>query len=309
MEASKPITISVLIPCYNQGHFLRETVESVLAQTYPHVEIVVVNDGSTDGTAAVAASFGDRIRCITKSNGGLSAARNTGILAAHGEFVHFLDSDDMIRPDFLQRVADAIARRPECHVFNSSWEDRTPDGELLERKQARFFPRDVFHALLASVDAGPPCCYTIRKSALANVGLFDVHLKSQEDLDMWLRLAAAGYEFVPVADAFAIYRVYPGSMSRNFEVMYRNGLAVLKKCRSYHRGCRDCASAARQGTRRQRMNCFGRALKHDLLACAAAGQWRAGFRKARRAATLNPIFLGYLVRESILHLCRRFRPA
>ena len=88
--------VDVIIPCYNQGRFLTTAVDSVLAQSYPHVGVIVVDDGSTDDTPAVAARYGDRIRYLRKENAGLSAARNTGLLVARGEWVLFLDSDDTL---------------------------------------------------------------------------------------------------------------------------------------------------------------------------------------------------------------------
>src|SRR5262249_54531372 len=94
--------VDVIIPCYNQGRFLAQAVASVLAQTYPHVGAVVVDDGSTDDTPEVAARYGHRIRYVRKPNAGLGAARNSGLLEASADFVLFMDSDDFLRPDTIE---------------------------------------------------------------------------------------------------------------------------------------------------------------------------------------------------------------
>src|ERR1700761_1458333 len=105
--------VSVIIPCYKQAQYLPEAVESVLAQTYPHVETIVVNDGSPDDTEAVAGRYGDRIRYVWRPNGGISAARNTGITQARGAYLKFLDSDDLLHPEQIARQMEALAGRDD----------------------------------------------------------------------------------------------------------------------------------------------------------------------------------------------------
>src|SRR2546426_11076997 len=101
--------VSVVIPSYRQAQFLSPALESVFAQTYPAVEPIVVNDGSDDDTETVAAGYGDRIRYIWKPNGGPSGARNVGLRAARGEYVLFLDGDDLLHPESLERLVAAVA--------------------------------------------------------------------------------------------------------------------------------------------------------------------------------------------------------
>src|SRR3712207_4601210 len=107
----KPL-VSIVIPCYNQAHFLGEAIESVLAQTYPHFEVVVVDDGSTDNTEAVAARY-PGVRCIRQENQGLAAARNTGIRRSNGSYLVFLDADDRLLPNALEVGLKHLKEHPE----------------------------------------------------------------------------------------------------------------------------------------------------------------------------------------------------
>src|SRR5437660_6526968 len=104
----KPL-VSIIIPCYNQAQYLAETIDSALAQTYRPIQVLVVNDGSPDDTEKVARAYGDRIDYIYRENGGLSAARNTGIARATGFYLKFLDSDDQLHPEQIARQMDALA--------------------------------------------------------------------------------------------------------------------------------------------------------------------------------------------------------
>src|SRR4051794_37688274 len=105
--------VSVIIPCYNQAHYLGEAIESVINQTYPHFEIIVVDDGSTDNTSEVAGGFKE-VRCIRQQNQGLSAARNTGLRESSGAFLVFLDSDDRLLPEAIETGLKYLLDRPEC---------------------------------------------------------------------------------------------------------------------------------------------------------------------------------------------------
>jgi glycosyltransferase involved in cell wall biosynthesis len=112
----RPSLISCIIPVFNGESYLAEALESVLAQTYQPVEIVVVDDGSTDGTAEVAAHYGERVHYVWQSNAGQTAARNLGLSAAQGEFVAFLDADDMWHPEKIEQQIDRLRERPEIDL-------------------------------------------------------------------------------------------------------------------------------------------------------------------------------------------------
>src|SRR5215207_1739222 len=107
-----PGTVSFVIPNYNHARYLGQAIESALAQTYPNTEVIVVDDGSTDDSRSVAAGFCDRIRYIYQRNAGLSAARNTGVRAALGEYIALLDADDLVEPAYAERLLAALAQVP-----------------------------------------------------------------------------------------------------------------------------------------------------------------------------------------------------
>ncbi|MGN0236550.1 MAG: glycosyltransferase family 2 protein [Lepagella sp.] len=189
--------ISVVIPLYNKEALIGRTLESVLAQSYQDFEVVVVNDGSSDGSAAVVESFADpRIRLIRQENAGVSAARNRGIAEARGEFIALLDGDDIWRPDYLATVANLIERYPQCGVFATGYEfvDEFNRISPLIIRNLSFNDRDgvldnYFHVASTSHPPLWTSIVTARKSAFEAVGGFPVGVTSGEDLLTWARLA------------------------------------------------------------------------------------------------------------------------
>lgn len=246
MLASQRPTVSVVIPCYNQGHLLGAAVQSVLAQTCQPVELIVVDDGSRDQTPEVAAAFGDRVRLIRQPNAGLAAARNAGLARAAGDLVNFLDADDALRPTMLERVLEAAARHPEAAVFYTAVERIDYHGSLLSEEPPRPLPADVFHELLKE-NLAPCHSVVVRRTALLEAGGFDPQWRACEDWDLWLRLAARGHRFVPVPEARTVYRRYEGSMSRDPIRMGRAAGAVLARHAQRHGFCPKCLEALRHG--------------------------------------------------------------
>jgi glycosyltransferase involved in cell wall biosynthesis len=297
--------ISVIIPCYNHGQFLGEAIESALGQSYPHVEVLVVDDGSTDHSAQVAASFGDRIRSIHKQNSGLSAARNTGILECRGEFVLCLDADDYLWPDMLERHVEAIRAHPTGTVFHGITREVNLSGEILSQGKAQAID-DAFHTLLAG-NRFAVHSVTVRRSAFANAGLFDVHLRACEDWEMWIRLAAAGYEFVPVPDAIAVYRRYPGSMSTSYDRMWTTGLAVLRKSAGYHPRCAVCRRVIADRVERWRQWCAPM-LMMELSGYRSRGAVWPGLVRAAQAVVRDPALIRVLTRACWSHVQSRRGP-
>src|SRR5690242_71279 len=116
-----PPEVTVVIPSYNGARYLGEAIESVLAQTHPSVETIVVDDGSVDGTTALVSSYGDRVRGIRQENRGLAAARNSGIRAAAGTYVAFLDHDDRYLPEKTARQVAVFEARPDVGLVHTGW--------------------------------------------------------------------------------------------------------------------------------------------------------------------------------------------
>ncbi len=186
--------VSAVIPAFNYGHYVAVAVQSVLDQTYSPIECIVVDDGSTDNTADVLATFGGRVRTIRQKNRGLAATRNVGIKASRGEFVALLDADDRWWPDKIARQVDAFAENPTAAAVGCGAEAVGAAGQrLFEVIVASTSPgsdgiRDVF--LRKKWVGGSASGAMIRRSVLDRIGLFDETLTAAEDWDMWLRIVA-----------------------------------------------------------------------------------------------------------------------
>ena len=220
--------VSVVIPTYNSGPLVSEAVESVLAQTRPAAEILVVDDGSTDDTADRLGRFGAVVRVLRQPNGGVSAARNRGVAAAAGDWVAFLDADDAWHPRKLEVQLAAVARRPDLGLLGTGcydWPGDHPDlgaagpGTVTDVPLADLLVRNRFvtSTIVARVDV------------LRAAGRFDPALQGPEDYDLWLRAARRA----PVANLDVPLSGYreatPGSLSKNADRMEAGMRAILAK--------------------------------------------------------------------------------
>ena len=188
--------ISVVIPLYNKKDSVAHTLECVLNQTYQEFEVVVVDDGSTDGSAEVVEGFADeRIRLIRQENGGVSAARNRGIKEARSEYVAFLDADDEWKPGHLQTLVGLMEKYPQCGAYSTNYEFKR--GDKVKPTILNKIPFEGEDGVLtnyfevASCSHPPVCSITIcvKKSLLNEIGGFPVGIKSGEDLLTWARIA------------------------------------------------------------------------------------------------------------------------
>lgn len=256
-------TVDVIVPCFNQGHFVGAAIESALHQTLKPQQIIVVDDGSTDDTRAVCSEYGSAVTYIHQENAGLSAARNTGITRSAAEFVQLLDADDLLQPDALADLTGKAAENSDCSAVRGGWDEIDASGSLVATVADTELGRDQFHALFEPLAVGPPCRYLIRRAAFADVGVFDTALRSCEDWDMWLRFALGGHRFASSDATTCVYRRHSGSMSRNHRRMWESGLDVLKRARSRH-NCDTCVDAYRQGVESWRAYCYLSILRDDI---------------------------------------------
>ena len=223
--------ISVVIPTFNYGRFVVEAVASALDQTYTNREVIVVDDGSTDGTRAVLAPYIDRVRYLYQENQGLSAARNTGIGAARGEWVALLDSDDVWHPRKLEVQARSIGDHPEAGlVASGSLVGAGPPWPTIDLQVDAVATPISYEDLVFRSRFGPSGVL-VRKACFDSVGLFDHELSAAEDRDMWLRLARR-YPVDLLDTPLWWYRVHGASMSRNAILMEANEEQVLRKALS-----------------------------------------------------------------------------
>jgi glycosyltransferase involved in cell wall biosynthesis len=238
------LTFSVVIPAYNAAETLAEAVDSVLAQTLQDFEIIVVDDGSSDDTAAVAASFEDqRVRLYSQPNAGPSAARNRGIAHATGEYVSLLDSDDLLLPDYLAEMSQALEEHPQAgfaytHAFTldvSSNRFRTSFTGSYHMPRTPMLPRDELAAELLAGNFLQASSTVIRRAVLERVGGYDDSLSHGEDWELWLRIANSGFQAVRVAGPLTVARSRPGSRGTEAAPMAAAPRAVYLRVLERHR--------------------------------------------------------------------------
>lgn len=193
--------ISVVIPLYNKAQSIRKTLDSLLAQTYKDFEIVVVDDGSTDGSAEVAEAtlrkfsgrptgYGLEFSVIRKENGGVSSARNAGILAAKGEYIAFLDGDDLWHPEYLETLHQLIEDYPDAALYGIGC--TTMNGDKIPENVAPSTERSEVNDLWNNYPGYWTGSSSSSRARLMEIGLFDTRMTHGEDIDMWWRLLLSG---------------------------------------------------------------------------------------------------------------------
>ncbi|MBI4279942.1 MAG: glycosyltransferase [Armatimonadetes bacterium] len=226
--------VSVIIPCYDVAPYVQGAVESVLAQDYAPLEVIVVDDGSRDETAEVLAPYvrAGAIRCVRQENRGLSAARNTGIRHAAGEYIALLDADDLFLPGKIAHQVARLEAEPECDVCWGAvrhFRDDAPEVEFDLRAPLVSGGREVFATLLAA-NVINPSTVMFRRKVVERHGLFDETLRRAEDLEYWLRLAHGGARFCATGRVLIRCRLLrPGSLSVNAVAMAEARLRVLER--------------------------------------------------------------------------------
>lgn len=239
--------VSVVIPAYNAAWCVGKAIDSVLAQDFRDFEVIVVNDGSTDDTAAVLAGYGDAVRVVSQANGGMSSARNAGIRAARGELIAFLDSDDWWLPGKLRRQVELMREAPEVGFCSAAARVEDPQGRLVNlwACEAWVGPFLVQRFQSHGGIAGGSSALVVRRALFDRAGVYDEGLGGAEDADLWIRLAAVS-EYACIPDILVVVLRRPDSVSRNVEGMRRGAIRMLKKNRhllppllrgSYWRSC------------------------------------------------------------------------
>jgi len=240
-------TVAVVIPCFNQGRFLREALESVLAQRLPASEIVVVDDGSTDDTAAVARRYGG-VRCIRQRNRGLASARNAGLMATTSECVVFLDADDRLRPEALEIGVRELHAHPTCALVWGRCVRIDEQGRHLPTVPPPPVLGDAYEALLRNNFIWTPAIAMFRRSVCAAVMRFNPAVDAAADYELYLRLV----RHFPIhghTATVAEYRLHRGNMSRNAALMLTSTMEVLRAQIPYVSRRREYQRAYDQGRR------------------------------------------------------------
>jgi glycosyltransferase involved in cell wall biosynthesis len=204
--------VSAIITCYNREKLVRIAIDSVLAQTYRPIEVIVVDDGSTDASVDTICSYGDAVRLITKPNGGTASARNAGIDAASGEYIALLDSDDYWLPEKIAVQVDVAKTHPEAGLVHNALLYLRPDGSYIDEPAPTGDPAvDLSPAVkLFDQNAIPPSSTLIPRSVLAKVGVFNERFRHREDWELFLRIAV-DYPFVYIPRQLTVYYIHPDS--------------------------------------------------------------------------------------------------
>ena len=226
-------TVSVIIPAYNAEPFVAMTVKSALQQTYPDLEVIVVDDGSTDRTVACLEEFGDRIRVHRQANAGVAEARNAGVRISSGSWIAFLDADDLWLPNKLeQQLASTAAPLLYTNRFNIGARGELP---VVQSDVTPMYEGDVFLPLLLEGNFITNSSVVIRRDVFAAAGGFAQGVSPAEDWDLWLRVA----ERHPVAfcpEPLVRYRFHPDGASRNHQKISRMRTRVIARALQLDRG-------------------------------------------------------------------------
>ncbi|MGB5963091.1 MAG: glycosyltransferase family A protein [Coleofasciculaceae cyanobacterium] len=221
--------VSVIIPAYNAERTILETIASVQQQTFSDFEIIVINDGSTDRTLELVQGIQDeRVKIFSYENGGLPVARNRGISRAKGEFIAFIDADDMWTSDKLELQVAILQQHPEAGVAYSWSRFMNERGELSYVVDDRHIEGNVYEKLLLNNFLNNGSSLLVRREAIESAGKFDPTLKSCEDWDFYLRLAAK-WSFVLVPKPQILYRQSSTAMTSKIDVMESAALITIER--------------------------------------------------------------------------------
>jgi glycosyltransferase involved in cell wall biosynthesis len=204
-------TVSVIIPCYNAAKFLEATVESALTQSRPPLEIIIVDDGSTDTSVSVARTFGKSVTVIQQHNQGPAIARNTGVVASHGRYLMFLDADDLLKAESLERLTAAATTGPRtvalmgCAYFRDD-----PGTPTFERR----WTIDAMLPYILSENLANPICWLTPRELFDEVGGFVDETRPFEDWDFCAQVALTGARLQTVPYTGGLYRVHESSVMR-----------------------------------------------------------------------------------------------
>lgn len=241
--------VSIVIPCYNHGRYLGEALASIGTPSVA-TEIVVVDDGSTDNTSDVVATFetANAFRCARQANAGLAAARNRGLRESRGQYVVFLDADDRLAPGAVDLGAGLMEQHPECAFVFGRCRMMDQDGTLLDTPVQPRIVRDHYRELLRRNYIWMPGMVMFRRDALERIGGFNRAVNASADYEMYLHLA----RHHPVHDhgqLVAHYRKHDANMSGNAARMLRETLAVMASQRPFLEGDEASLAAYQEGWR------------------------------------------------------------
>jgi hypothetical protein len=267
--------VSVVIPCYGQAHYLGEAIESVLAQTYPNLEVVVIDDESNDNASSIASRY-PGVHCVREGNSGMAGARNVGIRNTNGDFLVFLDADDRLLPEAIESGLRELEQHPECACAIGTYRRTSHDGKPLNTHEQPPVDQDQYAQLMRNNWAGFPARALYRRSLFEHVRGFDPDLDAAADFGFNLAVARQ----FPIRSHGALvaeHREHGRNSSGDTAKMLTETLAAMRQQRSQLKGDPALKSAYREGRR------YWKAYYGDLLAAQA----RESLREHRYGEALH----------------------
>jgi glycosyltransferase involved in cell wall biosynthesis len=227
--------VSVVMPAYNAGRYLSQAIESVLAQSYPDFELIVIDDGSTDTTLAIAREYASRdvrVKVYTQSNRGFAETLHRGFELAASDWVFRMDADDLMRPNRLERQLAFLADHPELAVASSLVRHIDDRNRVIGKDNSRLFTHEAIQELVTANELIGFChpASVLRKSAVQAVGGYRKQFWPAEDIDLWNRLAEKGYKMLVQPEYLLDYRMHGSSATIAGARLTRMKVRWLKDC-------------------------------------------------------------------------------
>ena len=291
----------MVIPCYNQAHFLSEAIQSVLSQSYPDFEVIVVDDGSTDDTAEVASGYAAanrRVRLIRQENRGLAGARNRGLAESRGEYVVFLDSDDRLVEEALEVGVRELASHPECAFVSGHYRPISADGDPYAVPRQARIEEDHYLALLRDNYISMPASVMYRRWVFEEVEGFDGSVDAAADWDLYLRVARR-FPVYHHGEVVADYRWHGSNMTADPALMLRSTVSVLRGQRQLVEGNKRYEQALEEGIKLFREH-NGVNLAKEIRSHVRRRDTGRALRGALVLARFYPQGLGFLMGEGRL---------
>jgi glycosyltransferase involved in cell wall biosynthesis len=314
MWNKKPI-VSILIPCYNAEQWIAETIESALNQTYPHKEIIVVDDGSTDGSLEIIKTFSHRIRWETGSNRGGNIARNRLLELSTGEWLQYLDADDYLLPNKVENQVNFISTVPDADIIWSPGILEYYDGNTFRREPGPVYQQRDPWSLLARWHLPQTGRVLWRKKAILDVGGWNVKQPCCQEHELYLRLLMAGKYFGYLEDPSSVYRLWSGSTvsQKNKSATYKYRLKIIEKIEHYLELVGELNQSRKDAINQSRFDCarmiwlFNRDWANAIIATIRCKD--PAFTPSGKAVPLSYrliySFLGFNSAENIAKLKRK----
>lgn len=229
MQNNQLPLVSIIMPAYNAQDYIKQSIQSVVKQTYNNWELLIINDGSTDNTVSIVESFKDtRIVLFSQENSGVSRARNYGISKAKGDYIAFLDSDDLWKNNKLNVQVSYMKKHPDIVLSYTDYDSFKLQNEIIKNKQLYPFQIENQHDRLLVFNYIATLTVMLKKEIFQKVDGFDISLFGPEDWDLWIRIAKIG-KIAFINQKLALYREHESGISKNRKRQLEQEYKVLRR--------------------------------------------------------------------------------